>query len=105
MTFELATAGRVLVGRGTAAQLAPSVAALGARVVLVVTGKSAARAAPFVEALQKEGMTAVPFAVSDEPTVVIYGEFGVRLEDCFHMTEAGPVLFTQLSPAVDRPFA
>jgi Xaa-Pro dipeptidase len=42
---------------------------------------------------------------SDEPTVVIYGEFGIRLEDCFYMTEAGPKLFTQLSPATrDAPY-
>lgn len=69
MTFELATAGRVLVGAGTAAQLAPAVGAMGARVVLVVTGKTVARAAPFLEALGAEGITAVPFAVTDEPTV------------------------------------
>lgn len=42
---------------------------------------------------------------SDEPTIVIYGEFGIRLEDCFYMTEAGPHLFTPLSPSVDRPCA
>ena len=42
---------------------------------------------------------------SDEPTIVIYGEFGVRLEDCLYITENGPKFFTQQSPAVDRPFA
>src|SRR5919201_5735012 len=26
---------------------------------------------------------------SDEPMIAIYGEFGVRLEDCFHVTEQG----------------
>ena len=31
---------------------------------------------------------------SDEPTIAIYGEFGVRLEDCLHITESGPKLFT-----------
>ena len=31
---------------------------------------------------------------SDEPTIAIYGEFGVRLEDCLHVTETGPKLFT-----------
>ena len=41
---------------------------------------------------------------SDEPMIAIYGEFGVRLEDCFYMTEAGPQLFTAQSPAIDRPF-
>ena len=41
---------------------------------------------------------------SDEPTIVIYGEFGIRLEDCLHITEDGPRFFTQQSPAIDRPF-
>lgn len=40
---------------------------------------------------------------SDEPTIVIYGEFGIRLEDCLYMTEAGPRLFTPLSPSIERP--
>jgi Xaa-Pro dipeptidase len=31
---------------------------------------------------------------SDEPTIAIYGEFGIRLEDCLHITEGGPKLFT-----------
>ena len=41
---------------------------------------------------------------SDEPMITIYGEFGVRLEDCFYMTEEGPRLFSQQSPAIDQPF-
>ena len=42
---------------------------------------------------------------SNEPMVAIYGEFGVRLEDCIYMTDNGPVYFTEPSPAIDRPFA
>jgi len=42
---------------------------------------------------------------SDEPTVVIYGEFGVRLEDCLYITENGPKFFSTQSSAIDRPFA
>lgn len=42
---------------------------------------------------------------SNEPTIVIYGEFGIRLEDCLYMTEAGPKYFSEPSPAVDKPFA
>ena len=42
---------------------------------------------------------------SDEPMITIYGEFGIRLEDCLHMTEGGPQWFSQPSPAIDRPFA
>lgn len=42
---------------------------------------------------------------SDEPMIAIYGEFGIRLEDCLHITENGPKFFTQPSPAIDQPFA
>jgi Xaa-Pro dipeptidase len=42
---------------------------------------------------------------SDEPMIAIYGEFGIRLEDCLYITENGAKLFTPQSPAIDRPFA
>ncbi len=42
---------------------------------------------------------------SDEPMIAIYGEFGIRLEDCLYITESGPKFFTQPSPAIDKPFA
>lgn len=42
---------------------------------------------------------------SNEPMIAIYGEFGIRLEDCVFMTEDGARYFTQPSPAIDRPFA
>lgn len=41
---------------------------------------------------------------SDEPTISIYGEFGVRLEDCFYIAEDGPRMFLKPSPAIDQPF-
>ena len=41
---------------------------------------------------------------SDEPTIAIYGEFGVRLEDCMYITEDGVRMFTKQSPAIDQPF-
>jgi Xaa-Pro dipeptidase len=41
---------------------------------------------------------------SDEPTVVIYGEFGMRLEDCLYITESGPKFFTKQSPSIEEPF-
>ena len=41
---------------------------------------------------------------SDEPGIYIPGKFGVRLEDCWHMTQAGPKFFTQPPPSIDRPF-
>lgn len=41
---------------------------------------------------------------SDEPGIYIPGKFGVRLEDCWHMTENGPKFFTEPPPSIDRPF-
>jgi Xaa-Pro dipeptidase len=41
---------------------------------------------------------------SDEPMIAIYGEFGIRLEDCLYITEDGPKFFTQQSPSIDQPF-
>ena len=41
---------------------------------------------------------------SDEPGLYIPGKFGVRLEDCWHMTESGPKFFTQPPPSIDDPF-
>jgi len=41
---------------------------------------------------------------SSEPMICKYGEFGVRLEDHFYMTEDGPKWFTQPSYSIDEPF-
>jgi len=42
---------------------------------------------------------------SDEPMIAIYGEFGLRLEDCLYITENGAKFFSQPSPSIDQPFA
>ncbi|MFH1944257.1 MAG: Xaa-Pro peptidase family protein [Acidobacteriota bacterium] len=42
---------------------------------------------------------------TNEPMLVIPGEFGVRLEDDFYITASGPRYFTQPSPSIDKPFA
>jgi Xaa-Pro dipeptidase len=42
---------------------------------------------------------------TNEPMIVIPGEFGVRLEDDFYVTGEGPKYFTQPSPSIDQPFA
>jgi Xaa-Pro dipeptidase len=42
---------------------------------------------------------------SDEPMIAIYGEFGIRLEDCLYITENGPKFFTKQSVAIDKPFS
>ncbi|MGH8495306.1 MAG: M24 family metallopeptidase [Gammaproteobacteria bacterium] len=43
--------------------------------------------------------------LSNEPGIYIYGEFGVRLEDCIHITAEGPRWFTEPPPSIDEPFA
>jgi len=40
---------------------------------------------------------------SDEPGIYIPGEFGIRLEDCWHMTGDGPKLFTAQAESFDKP--
>lgn len=40
---------------------------------------------------------------SDEPGIYIPGEFGIRLEDCWTMTDSGPKLFTPLAMSIDQP--
>ncbi len=40
---------------------------------------------------------------SDEPGIYIPGDFGIRMEDCWYMTEAGPKLFTPLAKSIDQP--
>jgi len=42
---------------------------------------------------------------SNEPMIAIYGEFGIRLEDCLHVTDNGAQYFSQPSPSIDKPFA
>lgn len=41
---------------------------------------------------------------SNEPMLVLPGEFGVRLEDHFYMTESGAKWFTEPSHSIDDPF-
>ena len=42
---------------------------------------------------------------TDEPMIAIYGEFGIRLEDCIYITDDGARFFTQPSPSIEQPFA
>jgi Xaa-Pro aminopeptidase len=37
--------------------------------------------------------------------IAIYGEFGIRLEDCFYLTSDGPRFFSNQSPSIDQPLA
>ncbi len=40
---------------------------------------------------------------SNEPGIYLPGKFGVRLEDCFHMTDAGPKWFSVPPVSLDAP--
>lgn len=42
---------------------------------------------------------------SNEPGIYIYGEFGMRLEDCMYITDDGVELFSKQSPSISEPFA
>jgi Xaa-Pro dipeptidase len=41
---------------------------------------------------------------SDEPTISIPGEFGIRLEDCLYISEDGPHFFSKQSVSIEQPF-
>jgi len=41
---------------------------------------------------------------SNEPGLYLPGKFGVRLEDCFHMTGSGPKWFSEPPKSIDEPF-
>ena len=42
---------------------------------------------------------------TNEPMIVLPGEFGVRLEDDMYITPSGATYFSQPSPSIDQPFA
>ena len=46
----------------------------------------------------------VGMCFSNEPMICIPGEFGVRHEDHFYMTERGPRWFTEHAHTIDHPF-
>ena len=64
--FELATPGRIVFGAGVAAQAATALSALGAKRVLLVTGRSAQRGEAFRASVK---LPAVSYAIPSEPTL------------------------------------
>jgi Xaa-Pro dipeptidase len=40
---------------------------------------------------------------SNEPGLYLPGKFGIRIEDCFHMTESGPVWFSKPQASIEYP--
>jgi alcohol dehydrogenase class IV len=69
--FEFATAGRVRFGRGEVRQAPQALRDLGARRVLVVTGRTPQRSQPLRSALAAAGIDAVTLPVPGEPTVEV----------------------------------
>ena len=66
--FEFATAGRIIFGRGTLKELAPSATTFGQRTI-VVTGRSSERARPVLELLKRGGVEARTFSIPGEPGI------------------------------------
>jgi alcohol dehydrogenase class IV len=67
MRFEFATAGRIIFGPGTIAEIGDLAADMGRRAFLV-TGKTVDRAAPLIERLKKQGVAITQFSIPGEPT-------------------------------------
>ncbi len=81
MSFEFATATRIVFGRGAIDDLASSVASLGQR-ALVVTGSDPARTS-VLDRLREHGIEVTPFRITAEPTT------GVATEGVGHARTAG----------------
>ncbi|WP_224364750.1 iron-containing alcohol dehydrogenase [Hyalangium versicolor] len=69
LSFEFATATRVIFGAGRLAEAPEVVRALGGRRVMIVTGSTPVRAAPLREGLDRLGLSTVLFRVESEPTL------------------------------------
>jgi len=59
-------------------------------------------AAPYL-VRNDETPLAAGMCFSDEPGIYIPGEFGIRMEDCWYMTDAGPKTFTPLAKSIESP--
>lgn len=81
--FEFATASRIVFGAGALAEIGQLARELGPR-ALVVTGRSAERAARLLELLRAANLPAATFAVAGEPTIeaVVRGAAHARAERC-----------------------
>jgi alcohol dehydrogenase class IV len=74
VSFEIATATRILFGRGRLAEAADAIAALSVGRVLLVTGRSPLRSEALREALGSRGIAWAPFPVESEPSVELARE-------------------------------
>jgi len=71
MQFEFSTAGRILFGAGTAAQVGPIAAAAGVKRACVVVGRTTERAQGVLESLDRCGIACVTFHVCSEPSTAV----------------------------------
>jgi alcohol dehydrogenase class IV len=83
MTWEFATAGRIVFGPGAASQIAAAARTMGKR-ALLVTGRKPRQAARIVADLHGAGVGCSPFATEGEPTLdtVRAGVETARREGC-----------------------
>ncbi|MGQ9918955.1 MAG: iron-containing alcohol dehydrogenase, partial [Bryobacteraceae bacterium] len=83
MSWEFATAARIVFGTGAAGQIGPAARAFGAR-ALLVTGRKPRHAARLVADLHNAGVGCTPFASGGEPTLhtVRAGVEAARREGC-----------------------
>lgn len=57
-----------------------------------------------VNLVRGEATTLAPgMCFSDEPGLYLPGKFGIRIEDCFHMTASGPVWFSTPPRRIEAP--
>src|SRR5262245_27369179 len=70
MTFEFATAARIIFGRGAIKDIGTLAAAFGTK-ALVVTGSNPTRAEPLLALLAAKNINVEVFAVPDEPTIEV----------------------------------
>ncbi len=83
MTFEFATATRIIFGPGTLVQAAEIVRTFGHR-PLIVTGRDPARAQRLFDRLAAAQLTAATFAIPSEPTTedIVRGTAHARASNC-----------------------
>jgi len=81
ISFELATAARILFGEGRAAEVPAEVAALGLARVLLVTGRPRPAAEALATGLAARGVAVELFRISGEPTVEVAREGTARARE------------------------
>jgi len=80
MRFEFATATRIIFGPGTLDQVGELAVEMGKR-ALVVAGRTGAREAPVLDALDTQGIASVIFSVAGEPTVELVRQGTQRAQE------------------------